>query len=485
MPSVARSGAYSNRARLIAGFLVLAFILGGGGSPNPSTELFLELVFAVMAVAWVWLSGNKGGESDALRDRLALALVIIPLIIPVVQLIPLPPSVWTSLPGRANESDALSLIAEKGSWRPISLSPSRSLASLIAIVPAVFCFYAVARLDYKERRLILFTIVVMTIVSAWLGAIQLTDRGRGFNFYPQHTVGWITGFQANRNAAADVFLIGNLSLAALTMPYLFGDQKDLPLGLTRRAFGIFIGGVALFLLAATAMTGSRAGVALILVALGGAAVIYRVSRGGAGTRARSRVTVLLLIGLLFIGGAGSFVALTQNAELSRLTERFSDLGDSRDEVWQDSWFALKEYWPAGFGIGGFEPAMFPAERLEYLNDRVPNRAHNDFLEIGIEAGMLGYAMVVAAVIAAIALALRAWREPRVRGQIVFGLSVLVLIALHSVVDYPLRSLTVACLCGAAGGLLVKARMPRNRSKESGRSSRPKGSRRVEQVRGLA
>ena len=80
--------------------------------------------------------------------------------------------------------------------------------------------------------------------------------------------------------------------------------------------------------------------------------------------------------------------------------------------------------------------MFPAERLEYLNDRVPNRAHNDFLEIGIEAGMLGYAMVVAAVIAVLALALRAWREPRMRGQIVFGLSVLLLIALHSVVDYP-------------------------------------------------
>jgi hypothetical protein len=43
--------------------------------------------------------------------------------------------------------------------------------------------------------------------------------------------------------------------------------------------------------------------------------------------------------------------------------------------------------------GGFEPAMLAAERLEYLEAVVLNRANNDWLEIGIEAGLLGYAMV--------------------------------------------------------------------------------------------
>jgi O-antigen ligase len=436
MPTVARNRTYSARARLIAGFVVLAIVLGGGGSPNPLSELILDILFAVTAVAWVWLgaSGTRGG--DALRDRLALVVVAIPLVIPLVQLIPLPPSIWTGLPGRSDELAALSLIGEQSSWRPISLSPSRTIASLIAIVPAVFCFYAVARLDYNERRLILVTVVAMCLLSAWLGAVQLTDRGRGFNFYSQHTVGWITGFQANRNAAADVFLIGTLSLSAVAMPYFAGYRKKLPLGLAQRAFGMVIGGICVFLLAATAMTGSRAGVALILVALAGVALTYRVSRAETGAAGWTKLSVLLLVVALLVAAAAAFFALSQNTQIARLTERFSDLGDERTEIWQDSWFALKQYWPVGFGLGGFEPAMFPAERLEYLDALVPNRAHNDFLEIGIEAGMLGYAMIVAAAVAVMALALRAWREPRLRGQIVFGLSVLLLIALHSVVDYP-------------------------------------------------
>jgi O-antigen ligase len=419
------------------------------------------------------MSGSGRKRGDALQDRVALLLVVIPLVIPVVQLIPLPPSVWASLPGRENEVAALSLIGEQGSWRPISESPSRTLASLLALVPAVCCFYAVARLDLGERRLVLITIVVMALVSAWLGAVQLAARGKGFNFYPEHSVGWVTGFQANRNATADVLLIGLLALAAVVVPYLSRDRTRLPLGLTRRAFSIFAGGVAIFLLAATGMTGSRAGVALILVAGAGCAFMYWVSRRPDSGNF-SRRTVILLIAVLAIGGAAAFAALAQNTAISRVTERFSDLGSSRTQVWEDSWFALQQYWPVGFGMGGFEPAMLPAERLEYLNAQIPNRAHNDFLEIGIEAGILGYVLLVAAVLTVITLVLRSWGEPRMRGQIVFGLSVLLLIALHSVVDYPLRSMAVACLSGVAGGLLVKARVTTHRSKKSKRSEDKRG-----------
>jgi O-antigen ligase len=469
MPAVARSGSYSARARLVAVFVALAFVLGGGGTPNPLTELLLQIAFVGIAVVWVWLP--KPG--DGLRDRVALVLVAIPLIIPLVQLIPLPPSIWSTLPDRGNEVAALSLIGEQSSWRPISLSPSRTVAALLAIVPAVFCFYAVARLDLKERRLVLLTILVMTLVSAWMGAVQLTSRGSGFNFYPQHSAGWVTGFQANRNATADVLLIGILALAAVAVPYLTDDRKRLPLGLSRRAFAIMAGGVGLFLVLATVMTGSRAGVTLLVVAGVGAALIFVVSRD-VETGTLSRKALLLLAAAVLLGGAAAFAALSQNTAIERVAERFSDLGNERGEVWEDSWFALKQYWPVGFGIGGFEPAMLPAERLEYLDPLAPNRAHNDYLEIGIEAGILGYAMVVAAAMAVLAVAARAWRERRMRGQIVFGLTVLLLIAFHSVVDYPLRSMAVACLSGVAGGLLVRTRVSSHRSKEFKRAKQARG-----------
>jgi O-antigen ligase len=234
--------------------------------------------------------------------------------------------------------------------------------------------------------------------------------------------------------------------------------------------------VALFLLVAIAMTGSRAGVALITIACAGAALIFSMSRSN-DRRSVSGITVAVATLVLLLGCVAALAALSQNTAIARVTERFSDLGSERSQIWQDSWFALKQYWPVGFGMGGFEPAMLPAERLEYLDALVPNRAHNDFLEIGIEAGILGYAMVVAAAAACLALARRGWRAaPEIRGQIVFAFSVLMLIAFHSLVDYPLRSMAVASLCGVAGGLLVRPR-------KSTRSARERG--RLEVIRGLA
>jgi O-antigen ligase len=64
-------------------------------------------------------------------------------------------------------------------------------------------------------------------------------------------------------------------------------------------------------------------------------------------------------------------------------------------------------------------------------------------------------MVVAAALVCLALAYRSWRrQPDLRGQVLFAVGVLIIIALHSLVDYPLRSMALACLAGVAGGMLA-------------------------------
>jgi O-antigen ligase len=360
--------------------------------------------------------------------------------------------VWTALPGRENEIAALSLVGQEASWRPISLSPGRTIASLAAIIPPVFCLYAMSRLELHERRLVLAAIVVMAIVTSLLGAIQLTAGGAGINLYPEHHVGWVTGFQANRNAAADVLLVGLLALAVLAAPYLTGSRQRLPLSMDRRALTFLIGGTALFLLAATVMTGSRAGTMLVLVV--GAAALAILLAGRTPSHGLSLTRVILLLCAALLAGL-VFLVLSETTAIGRVGARFSDGQSVRIEIWKDTLFALKQYWPVGFGMGGFEPAMLPAERLEVLDPSIPNRAHNDFLEIGLEAGVLGYAMVAVIVILCISLAWRSWRQaPGMRRQIIFGLGVLMVIALHSVVDYPLRSMAVASLAGVAAGMLV-------------------------------
>jgi O-antigen ligase len=453
MTSAAAGAAYPAQARIVALFLILAVVLGGGGSPNPTTELLLELAFAACAGAWLWLIPGPL-HSQARASRLVLLLVAAALIVPVVQLLPLPSSIWTVLPSRQDQVAALSLVGKEHSWRPISLSPSRTLASLLAIVPAAGCAYAVARLDRQGRRLVIATIAAMAVVSTLLGVLQLMAGERGINLYPQFHAGWITGFQANRNAEADILLIGFLALVTSAAPYLSDAARKFPLLLDRRAALTLLFALALCLLAATIMTGSRAGIALMPVAVIFALAILGSARASKQEMRGARFALLAAL-VLLAGLAAVYLAYASHTAIARVAQRFTDDSDIRLNIWQDAWFALGQYWPVGFGMGGFEPAMIPSERLEVLGSGIPNRAHNDFLELGLEAGLLGYAMLFVAASTCFTMAYKSWR-PENRANILFAAGALFVITLHSLVDYPLRSMALACLAGVAGGMLATA-----------------------------
>jgi O-antigen ligase len=87
---------------------------------------------------------------------------------------------------------------------------------------------------------------------------------------------------------------------------------------------------------------------------------------------------------------------------------------------------------------------------------VPNRAHNDYLELVIEAGVLGLLVlaVLAIMLARLALGQLRDQSPTIRGQVIFALGTFTIVALHSQVDYPLRSMSLACIAAVAAGLLV-------------------------------
>nr|WP_166178391.1 hypothetical protein [Altererythrobacter segetis] len=76
--------------------------------------------------------------------EIAFAVCIaIPLVIPVAQLVPLPPSIWTTMRARRDAVDASSPPGNERGWPPFSLSWSRTLASLLTIIPVICCAYAV------------------------------------------------------------------------------------------------------------------------------------------------------------------------------------------------------------------------------------------------------------------------------------------------------------------------------------------------------
>ena len=403
--------------------------------------MLLEWVALATLVGVVWLKPEATPW-----PRLTLGFASALFALPALQLVPLPPDLWRALPGREVEAAALDLVGAGERWMPLSVSPPRTLAALLAmIVPAVAVVVA-ALASPRGRMLGLAALVAMALISLGVGFVQLANGpGSALRFYAASHIEELTGFQANRNAAADVLLIGMLAVGALTASQPSGWRSQ----------GSIAAALAAILLASgVILTASRMGTLLLagvaLAALTVLAIRYR---------ARLTWSRKLALGGAVLALAAAFAWAVAGAP-SRIAGRLAQGGaEARPEIWHDTLFAIGQNWPWGSGVGTFVPVFIAAERLEVVDPSYPNRAHNDFLELALEAGLPGVLVLVAL---AGLLVWRLWvrlREQRSRddqAQLWFAGAVLALVALHSIVDYPLRSMALAAAVGAVVGFILTA-----------------------------
>lgn len=434
---------FNSRQGVIATLLVgVAIVVGGGGSPAPFPELVVQLA-AVLAVV-VWALVSRPPFPRAPREAWFIAAILIGL--PLLQLVSLPPALWHSMPGREAERAALALAGGAGDWRPWSVAPGRTLASLLAMMVPAAVLVMTASLARSGRTMVMVMIAAGAFASLLVGAGQLTGgEGSAFRYYVSDA-GYLNGFQANHNSAADVLLIGMVAFTGALREWSERRARSVAqiylVAVTAAAGLLFSLGVFL--------TASRAGIALLPVAWIGMGLIaapwLRMSR---------RSWRLALIALV-LGGGLFTLEFASSGTVARVMGRFDFEGEFRPQLWQDAVFAVRQYFPWGSGMGTFVPVFIAIERLEAVDSTLPNRAHNDFLELAMESGVLGVIALalIGALLARRMLAI--WREGPLRrdAHLCFGGAALAIVALHSQVDYPLRSLSLACIAAAAAGLLM-------------------------------
>ncbi len=423
--------------------LLVAFAVGGGGSRFGLANLVVQLT-AIAVLAF-----HRGAFLRFWHDSSPLLRLLIAatFALPMLQIVPLPPDLWSALPGRNLVARSLELVGSSG-WMPFSIDPRRTLLALTALITPLAVL--IAGWTLPRSRLIAFgwLVVVLGLATTLLGAVQVGATGSDATIFGSRQPGAVLlGTFANRNSTG-LFLGFALSLAVL-LP----DPKP------HRAVVIGRLAVGALLLLAIIVTKSRTALALasIPVALGGIKALWwalRQPRISPDTRSNARPIFLVLGAIAFVTFGASSLFVAAPGRIGETLERFEARDDPRRFIWDDASYTVARYWPAGAGTGTFDEVFQVDESLENLTSRRAGRAHNDYIELAIEAGFAGLAL------AALWLVFIAWLSWRVRTSshrwtAWAGSTFLFAIALQSITDYPLRNQTMLAFAGLALLLLVR------------------------------
>lgn len=410
-------------------FIVLVFLMGGGSRADIDSLALLRFLSACAAGLATWAIARE----DLARIRLPLCLLAAIAAVGVIQLVPLPPDIWTSLPGR----DAIARIdalVGLDAWRPITLSPAGTYNALFSLVVplAGLLLFALCR----DTDLALLAFVVMGILSALLGVLQLfSDPRSGIFLYEITNNGSAVGLFANRNHQA-VFLACCMLIAA----YLASREK-----FGRHAqFSWLLWSAAVLMGLGVLINGSRAGLIALVMVTVMSALMLGARRSRDQENARSRISRWALPGMLLTIAAlilSLFAAAERIPALARLLED-SALEDLRAKLLPILLEMAGDFQPWGAGLGAFEHAYRMREPVELLGPAYVNEAHNDWLQFVIEGGLPAIGIIVLLSAAAV---WKLWKLVQTsadgtniteRNWLGFGL--LLVLGAASIVDYPLR-----------------------------------------------
>ena len=354
-----------------------------------------------------------------------------------VQLVPLPYEAWAQLPGRQFAADILQTARAATGARPLTMDAERTVSSGLSLLPAAAMLLAAVKLSDRDRLILGFCVIGAAALSFLLGAAQaISGTGAAaLTLFNTSNVGQPIGLFANSNHQAILLLVGFV-FAGLLMPRLKGPQ-----GRWRYTPIPYLALGAAFLIAIV-LNNSRTVMLLIPVAVLAVAVRHRTSNRAIGP----------IIGLAAVAIGLAVLASFSQSFFDGIAS-FANLDDARYGIWPDVVYAIEQFGWAGAGIGTFEPVFKTVETLGLLGPHFINHAHNDYLEFVLEAGALGV-LLIGFYLAIFALA--CWnvlRAPRGTPHALAyaGLVSIILLMIHSLVDYPLRTpllSTLFALCWA-------------------------------------
>jgi len=442
--------------------IAASLTLGGGTRGGFLSDVVLQLIAIPVLCVALW----RLRDAPLTRQmRAALFFCAAIVAIPLVQLIPLPPWLWSALPGREPLVETFTILGQRLPWMPVSVSPSETWISALSLIPPIAIFITTLQLSFRDRRWLTVVFLAVGLFAVFLGLVQAAQGLESpWRFYEFTNVEDAVGFFANKNHFAALLY----SLILFSAAWLVHTAARTSLQFTGRNYdaasiaamlGTFTLVVAF--LAGAAIARSRTGLLLTIVALLGALALGASSaraggKASGGHHGALRVLVIaVVIGLIF----------SAQYALYGVMERFATdpLEDARFAFVRNTIEAAIAYMPFGSGLGTFVPvyAMFEKPR-DLMVETYVNHAHNDVLELWLTTGVLGLPLLGMFLVWIALRSFQVWRSAPPYGAdgldwilVRAATLVIALLVAHSFVDYPLRTGAMMAVMAFACALLIE------------------------------
>jgi O-antigen ligase len=433
-----------SRARaIIAPIYLFACLVLGGSAQGIWQNMMLQLA-GVAIIAWAAWDKGEGPLAPAARQLLLLAMLA--LAVAMLQLVPLPPSIWTHLGPRGRIADDFIALGLRVPPEPLSVASAAGLTALLGIIPPLAIVCAMVRLKAYRPQGLAIGLIAGTVLGIALGALQVASSSAELSpwyLYEETNPGKAVGFFANVNHMG--------TLLVVTIPFLAAIVAAAKSATMQRysATVAVAAGLAIVVVVGLALNGSLAGYGLTLPVIAASALI--VLPPGS----RLRLWVVALAALLVIGAVTALE--TTPIGSGAIGEHATTSVQSRAEILSTTSRAIRDFMPFGSGLGSFQSVYPLYERPEQVTLTYVVHAHNDYAELILELGAAGILLILLFFAWWAVAVWRVWRSaeagPFARAAAIASAAVLV----HSLVDFPLRTEAIAASFGMCLALLADSR----------------------------
>lgn len=371
------------RSAAFYAFLALTMLTGGSSRSDSPFQIVAQLTAIAMLVIALLIARAH----DLNRYRVGLGFAVAIVLLVCGQLLPLPPSVWLALPGREFYGQAAQLAGIDQPWRPISLSPEATWNALLFLLSPLAAFAGHAVIGRHRASEYVPLLLFVAMLSAILGLFQIGGGlGSPLRWYGVTDVNTPDGIFANRNHQAILLCIS--IPAAACWARLSPDRS------VNRVRGWIAIGIVAFFVEMLLFCGSRSGLALGVLSLIAAAGVLLLTR----RRETGKLSGWVRWQLPAVGAAlAMVVALTIGFSRAVSIDRLSEIdvaSEKRVAVIKPGLEMIREFFPVGTGVSTFDPVFRRFEPLSMLTPQYLNQAHNELLQLAIEAGAAGCVLAI-------------------------------------------------------------------------------------------